>query len=298
MKTKAIFERKTNKFDDIDCKIECVVNLSADEYKSFRQNMLTDYPFVADNIDRMYTENCDGINSMAHCLLVLGEGNPDGVLIESSGYSYARYAALLPNAREFIQKNIQTMAEEIIKEGTANTDNGNWILSFNKISQHFDTTVNAKNGVGEMLVNELQTRDEVSDVAATEDGIDMTYYLDYCPKCRDGSECLMTLNSLLNCNFEDVHLVHADEEHDLATICEINNKTLTEKGKIDWSDILNAKVHRVYQGYYGLQVEVSGCKPQRLSDFSHMLAGDCSMSDYNNWVNQVDDGETFDIKMK
>ena len=37
-----------------------------------------------------------------HCLLVVGEDRPDGILVESEGSSYARYAAFLPNACDFL----------------------------------------------------------------------------------------------------------------------------------------------------------------------------------------------------
>ncbi len=37
----------------------------------------------------------------------------------------------------------------------------------------------------------------------------------------------------MECGLEDVHIVDADEEHDLATIVELNQKMLTEQGKSD-----------------------------------------------------------------
>ena len=99
----------------------------------------------------------------------------------------------------------------------------------------------------------------------------------------------MTVFSLMGCNLEDVHLVDNDEEHDLATIVELNQNTLTEQGKKDWADVLSAKVERIYEGDYGVQIAVSGCDPQRLEDFSKMLAGYCTVDDFNRWV--VGNGE-------
>ena len=96
----------------------------------------------------------------------------------------------------------------------------------------------------------------------------------------------LKLKDLIRASLEDIHLVHSDEEIDLATICELKEDTLTDAGKKEWSDVLNADVHRIFTGIYGLQIEVSGVKPQRLSDFSYMLAGDCSEQDYEKWVTQ------------
>ena len=74
-----------------------------------------------------------------------------------------------------------------------------------------------------------------------------------------------------------------DEEHDLATISELNDKTLTDQGKLAWIDVLTAKVERIYTGYYGLQIGLSGASPDRLRDFSFALAGQCSAEDYDRW---------------
>ena len=103
-----------------------------------------------------------------------------------------------------------------------------------------------------------------------------------------GQETKITLWQLMSCGLEDVHLVDVDEEHDLATIVELNQGTLSVAGRSAWSDILSAKVEGIYNGYYGTQIAVSGCDPQRLADFSFMLAGHCDAEDYDTWVNKHD----------
>ena len=94
----------------------------------------------------------------------------------------------------------------------------------------------------------------------------------------------INLRDLVNCRLEDVHLCHCDEDIDLATIVELDSNTLTEKGKADWADILDAKVEKIYEGAYGTQIELSDVDSQRLTDFSYMLAGQCSESKYDEWV--------------
>ena len=90
----------------------------------------------------------------------------------------------------------------------------------------------------------------------------------------------------MGCNLEDVHLLDADEEHEVATIAELNRNTLTDEGKRDWSDVLAAKVERIYDGAYGTQIEVSGCPAHRLRDFSFALAGYCSEEQWSRWFNE------------
>ncbi len=107
----------------------------------------------------------------------------------------------------------------------------------------------------------------------------------------------ITVFSLMRCGLEDVHLVDKDEEHELATIVELNQNTLTEQGKRDWADVLGAKVDRIFEGGYGVQISVSGCDPQRLAEFSFMLAGYVSNSQYDRWVNQShEEGENDAIQ--
>ena len=106
----------------------------------------------------------------------------------------------------------------------------------------------------------------------------------------------MKLKNLITVSLEDIHLVHSDEDIELATICELKNETLTSAGKEEWADVLNADVHRIFTGMYGLQIELNGIDPQRLTDFSYMLAGYCSEQDYEKWVTQ--EPEAPDVQMK
>ena len=111
------------------------------------------------------------------------------------------------------------------------------------------------------------------------------------------SNKVFTLKDLIECSLEDVHLVDRDEEHELATIVELNRDTLTEEGKQDWDDVLCARVERIYDGDYGVQIEVSGCEAERVKDFSFMLAGYVSEKDYDRWVNKpTEQGASYEIQ--
>lgn len=180
---------------------------------------------------------------------------------------------------------IKGMANFVVDQGLGNTTDGRWNESYEDINETFDTIVTDTNDIGRLLQEELKRRDEVAECIMTEDCIELTYHLEHCPQCQTGGiGGMMSLFSLMGCNLEDVHLVHDEEEHDLATVVQLNRDTLTAEGKKDWRDVLLATVKRVYAGSYGTQIELSGCSPQRLGDFSYMLAGHCASKDYDRWV--------------
>jgi hypothetical protein len=80
------------------CVVEKIVEVSKDEFAALYRNPLREFDFIRENKEGL---RCDesGVN---HCLLVLGEGSNDGILICSEGYDYARYSAHIPNARQIV----------------------------------------------------------------------------------------------------------------------------------------------------------------------------------------------------
>ena len=281
MNFKARFERKENTPDVSEADIVGVTELSREQYSRFYGQMLNDYDFIADYANETYDDG-----ERKHCLLVLCEGDDDGILICSEGSAYARYSSYLPKARKILEDEIRCVADRMIKGRFGDTGKGSWVIGFDDIKEHFDLTVSPTNGIGEMLLGELEAQEEVGAVIATEDCFEISEYLQNAPEDASASEKLLTVFSLMGCNLEDVHLLDADEEHEVATIVELNRNTLTDEGKRDWSDVLAAKVERIYDGVYGTQIEVSGCPAHRLRDFSFALAGYCSEEQWSKWFNE------------
>lgn len=177
----AIFTRKADDYPVWDCVIEKIVELSENEYKYFKTAPLRDMSIIAENTDLMYKDS-DGVY---HCLLVLGEGSSDGVLIESEGYNYARYSSFMPGAREFVTAHLNQLADQIIRESTQNTSNGTWPINFDEIQERYHVPVSHNNGIGSMLKNILEARPEMAEIEPMEDGLDMVFYLDYCPNLNE-----------------------------------------------------------------------------------------------------------------
>jgi len=173
----AIFTRKADDYPVWDCVIEKIVELPEAEYKYFKSAPLRDMPFIAENTDLMRRDE----NGVFRCLLVLGEGTSDGILIESEGYNYARYSSFMPGAREFVTARLNQLADQIIRESTQDTSNGTWAVYFDEILERYHVPVSHNNGVGPMLQEILEARPELAELEPMEDGFDMVFYLDYCP---------------------------------------------------------------------------------------------------------------------
>ena len=78
--------------------------------------MLDDYDFIDQYRDEMYQEG-----DIAHCILVKGENSTDGILVNSEGSGYARYAAYVPAAQSFLneqqlEQQAQPQRREITQE--------------------------------------------------------------------------------------------------------------------------------------------------------------------------------------
>jgi hypothetical protein len=76
--------------------IEKVIELEQDEYDDFAANLMDYCDFIEENRDLMYVDTAD----VWHCILVKAKDTDDGILVESEGYDYARYAAFYTGPTE------------------------------------------------------------------------------------------------------------------------------------------------------------------------------------------------------
>jgi hypothetical protein len=101
---KAVFRRKAMDIDELKAPtdlirggyqfvIEKVVELDQTEYDEFAANLLDHHGFIEENLEHMFVDS----NDVWHAILVKAKGASDGILVESEGYTYARYAAYLPH---------------------------------------------------------------------------------------------------------------------------------------------------------------------------------------------------------
>ncbi len=297
IKTKAVFERKPIELSHWDCVVEKIIRMTDSELEDYSMNLMRELPFIQENLDLMYNDN--GIH---HCLLVVGETNPDGILIEAEGYTYARYAAFLPNARILVHSELQKgihsyksgsaalnslckkLADSTDKiiQSIADSGQDESFISYETISKEAGINVEFNDTILAVIHEMMLERKDVTSLEVTETG----FYLTVSPKQDHGAENIVMprLKDLLVCKWEDIHLVHDEIDNDPATIVELSDSTLTASGREAWADILDSKVKRIYTGMYGLQIELTDVKASRLDEFSHMLAGYCAVTDYEKWV--------------
>ena len=184
MKIKANLLNKPVNFQMDNCQIEKVVELPRDQFSALVITPLTNQPFIAENKSRMFVDGSAG-----HCLLALGQGGDDGVLIYSAGYDYPRLAAYLPGVRDILNARLERAADFIVRQGTETTENGRWSVSFEELEKQTGITLQRGNGLGEMMLETLTRRGEVASAVLTDAGIDMAYHPSFCPKIPNQKPC-------------------------------------------------------------------------------------------------------------
>ena len=101
--------RKRSDFNVHRCVVEKALAVSHEDFLELKNHPLRDNDLIAENVDLMY---CDSENNF-HCLLIYDNEQGDGLLIESEGSSYARYAQYIPQAKLICQEISQCTQEEI-----------------------------------------------------------------------------------------------------------------------------------------------------------------------------------------
>ena len=89
-------ERKPTELTGKGCVIEKAVPVSHMKFLSIANAPLNDEPIIEENRDNMYFDSRD---NMYHCLLIYDKDYGDGIVVNSEGSSYARYAQYIPQAK-------------------------------------------------------------------------------------------------------------------------------------------------------------------------------------------------------
>lgn len=175
LRTKGFFERKINEFKLNDCVIEGIELMDEREFKEFSETLLEDKDFIKDREDEMYIDT----RGVVHGLLALDMDSGDGILIDSQGFNYARYTAYLPNIKQYIDNQISMVVDKVIEEATSNSSNGSWVIYFDEIEENHGLIVKENNGIGTLLLAELEEREELAELEIGEDCFDMMFYSEH-----------------------------------------------------------------------------------------------------------------------
>lgn len=160
LSTKAVFERKLSAIDAQPCVIEAIEEMDHERFENFCDNLLRDEQFIADRKEDMFVDSA----GVVHGLLAMDTESGDGILIDSQGYDYARYTAFMPNIKEYVDKQISLVVEQIVKDAIEMSDECNYAFDCDGAEKHYGLPVAENNGIGAMLLGMLKERDEFSDI--------------------------------------------------------------------------------------------------------------------------------------
>ncbi len=264
MKFKANFLYKPGNFQMDDCRIEKVVELSAEEFSALVVIPLQDQSFIVENKGYMFSK--DGV---VHCLLALGQGGSDGVLIDSEGYNFPRHAAFVPGMRDIVNAEIDRAADLLVRQGTEKSMSKSWCASFGELEEHLGLTVREGNGLDSMLRAALMRRPEIASVVMHDGRVEMEYHPQYCQQIRRGSEDelpglrLKDLLPLLKGGM--TFLCHEEAERSVPAE---NLRLLTGAGREDHAALLNARVASISDSPEGTEVILTDVDPKELARFN------------------------------
>ncbi len=262
MKFKANFVEKPGNFQMDDCRIEKVVELSHEDFCRLKITPLEDQPFLAENRGCMF--HTDGV---IHCLLALGQGSDDGVLIDAEGYNYPRLAAYVPGMRDIVNAQMDRAADFIIRWGTENTTSGSWCIYFEDLEKHLDLTVREGNGMDSMLRTALKQRPEVSAVDMHDGCIEMEYHPEYCQRLKGDKPPELLLKDLLPLLKGGGLMFLCHEEAEQSVLVE-NLHKLTDVGREEHAALLGARVSEICETPEGTEIVLTGVAPEELVRFN------------------------------
>ena len=262
MKFKANFVEKPGNFQMDDCQIEKVVELSHEDFCRLKVTPLENQPFIAENKSCMFSK--DGV---MHCLLALGQGSNDGVLIDAEGYNYPRLAAYVPGMRDIVSAQMDRAADFIIRWGTENTTSGSWCIYFEDLEKHLDLTVREGNGMDSMLRTALKQRPEVSAVDMHDGCIEMEYHPEYCQRLKGDKPPELLLKDLLPLLKGGGLMFLCHEEAEQSVLVE-NLHKLTDVGWEEHAALLGARVSEICETPEGTEIVLTGVAPEELVRFN------------------------------
>lgn len=102
-------ERKPTDFSVKGCIIEKAVPVSHSKFKAIANVPLRDEPLIAQYSNVMYADS----NDMCHCILIYDKDFGDGIVINSEGSKYARYAQYIPQAKTIYDQYRATHLNEL-----------------------------------------------------------------------------------------------------------------------------------------------------------------------------------------
>ena len=186
LKLNAMMWRKPETLEPLSYKVSEVIVLSDAEFRDVMKNSLE---------DRGYLSGRHGDDT---CVLLLSENGDDGILVDTQGCNYPRYAAFIPKAKIIANEFMQRVTEE------QDSDDG----ENNK----------TKRKCGEEIKDERSyEKQKATGMLTAEDIAEQAEYAANAPKCCSEKERALNMLGMLGSNIADEDIYHDESDHDEIT---------------------------------------------------------------------------------
>ena len=109
----AVMNRKADCYETKKCVVEKVIDVHETEFKKMLEKPLERNYYLAP-----YRSLMGFYNNAYHCVLLVDQKSGDGLLVNSEGSDYARYSQFIPNAKDIVLKQEQSLALDDLKTHT------------------------------------------------------------------------------------------------------------------------------------------------------------------------------------
>ena len=264
------FDRKPQ-FCLRDFIIEKIIRIPEKEFASMLGNPMEDKDFLMENKELMYQD----FSGIYHCLLVMGEGRTDGILVESDGYDYARYASYVPEAAAIsypslyeMNRKLAAAVDFIVSKGLWNTAEETRHLKFEELESQVGIPISGNPFLRDLLGKMLGERLEVSVMGMDAESLTVKFHSEF--------RTVTTLTEVMKQNeYADIYLVHP-KDVGFIPVSRLWTLDVEEKELERWNDILEAKMRSVQRKGYGLEIELENVSAERLQQFDCFLMA-CEM---------------------
>ena len=245
--------------------VDKVVELPNTLLTTFMDCPLYRYDFIRENSVKVHQH--DGFE---HCLLVLGEGRTDGMLVQCGEDGRADYTAYVAGARDVVQARLDRVADFIIGQGTERTASGDWYVYREELEELFGVTVHEGNGLDTMMRETLERRPEVAQAEVGPDHIDTTFRPEFCTGLRGSAAETkpdVRLRDILPLLTGGGLTFLCHEDADRSVLAE-NLRELTANGRENHAALLNARVSEITPTPEGTEVVLTDVAPEELARFN------------------------------
>lgn len=109
----AVMNRKADCYEAKKCVVEKVIDVHETEFKKMLEKPLERNYHLAP-----YRGLTGFYDDAYHCVLFVDQNSGDGLLVNSEGSNYARYSQFIPNAKDIVLKQEQSLALDDLKTHT------------------------------------------------------------------------------------------------------------------------------------------------------------------------------------